>query len=164
MNLPAIISEITQMAVVDQEMRKKAENDFKLWDATIDIANTARMKEIVEQIGWPTISKVGEETASAAWLLVQHADHDVVFQEHCLALMAAAPEGEVKKSDIAYLTDRVRVNKGLPQVYGTQFFRSAQMTAFEPRPVENPEGVNVRRKQMGIEETLAENTERMNNR
>lgn len=39
-----------------------------------------------------------------------------------LPLLASAVErGEGSASDLAYLTDRVRVKQSLPQVYGTQY-------------------------------------------
>jgi hypothetical protein len=46
----------------------------------VDAANTARMKRIVAERGWPGRSLVGDDGAQAAWLLVQHADHDPAFQ------------------------------------------------------------------------------------
>src|SRR5713101_5335762 len=53
----------------------------------IDRRNTARMKEIVNQHGWPGNALVGTDGANAAWLLVQHADQDAGLQKQCLALM-----------------------------------------------------------------------------
>ena len=44
--------------------------------ADIDRKNTARMKEIIENKGWPGKSLVGGDGAHAAWLLVQHADRE----------------------------------------------------------------------------------------
>src|SRR4051794_26575249 len=49
----------------------------------IDRDNTDRMKEIVKK-GWPGKSLVGRDGAQAAWILVQHADHDRSFQKECL--------------------------------------------------------------------------------
>jgi len=52
-----------------------------------DRKTTARMKEIVAKHGWPGKRLIGEDGANAAWLLVQHADANLVFQKQCLALM-----------------------------------------------------------------------------
>ncbi|CAG0931844.1 hypothetical protein TFLX_02311 [Thermoflexales bacterium] len=83
--------------------------------------NTARLKEIVEKYGWPGFSLVGQDGARAAWLLAQHADHDVAFQKQCLELLHAAVEkGEALPRHAAYLYDRVAVNGKRPQRYGTQ--------------------------------------------
>ncbi|OGN07089.1 MAG: hypothetical protein A2669_02280 [Candidatus Yanofskybacteria bacterium RIFCSPHIGHO2_01_FULL_48_25b] len=117
-------------------------------------SNTNRMREIVEKIRWPTISKVGESVSNMAWLLVQHADHDVEFQKMALELMKAVAPGDVSKRNIAYLEDRVRVNADQPQLYGTQFSGETRET-YEPKPIEDPERVDERRKEMGME-TLGE--------
>jgi hypothetical protein len=141
----AIADEIIQMSERDQTMRKSGQ-----WDSSIDVENTRRMKELVEQIGWPTRSKVGRQASDMAWLLVQHADHDREFQKMCLALMKAQPEGEVAMSNIAYLEDRVRVGEGRPQIYGTQFYTD-ETGHLGPRPIEDPDHVDERRKAVGLQ-------------
>lgn len=81
----------------------------------------ARMKEIVAQRGWPGKSLVGEDGARAAWIIVQHEDMDHPFQRSCLELMRQAFEkGEVRARELSFLTDRVLVAEGSPQMYGTQ--------------------------------------------
>ncbi|PCI18997.1 hypothetical protein COB64_04490 [Candidatus Wolfebacteria bacterium] len=79
--------EIIQMVEKDQHMRKSGN-----WDTSVDKKNTQRMKEIIDEYGWPTKSMVGWHAANKAWLLVQHADHDVEFQKKCLKLMKEAVE------------------------------------------------------------------------
>src|SRR5579871_187575 len=76
----------------------------------IDREDTAQMRQIVDQFGWPTISKFGAKTAGDAWLLVQHADLDHPFQRRCLALMKPLlTKKEVSGQNYAYLFDRVSV-------------------------------------------------------
>lgn len=161
-NYQNITEDINRMAAVDQDMRSKAEKD-KSWDDKIDLENTKRVKEIVDRIGWPSISKVGKETSHNAWLLVQHADKDIDFQKYCISLMEALSGEEVDKRDIAYLRDRIRKNQNLPQIYGTQFIQNRDSGRYEPAPIENIEEVEERRKQMGLD-TLEENTRRINER
>ena len=81
----AIADEILKMSERDQKMRKSGQ-----WDSSIDVEHTQRMKEMVEQIGWPTRSKVGGHASEMAWLLVQHADHDRAFQQRCLISVVSA--------------------------------------------------------------------------
>jgi Family of unknown function (DUF6624) len=138
-SVKAIADEIIKMSEVDQQMRKSEQ-----WDASIDVENTQRMKEIVEQMGWPTRAKVGGHASEMAWLLVQHADHDRSFQRKCLDLMKAQAAGEVLPGNIAYLEDRVRVGEGRPQVYGSQFYVD-EAGNFGPRPIEDPDHVDERR-------------------
>ena len=143
-----VAAELLAMSEVDQAMRGAYQTTNE-WDATVDETNTARLKEIIEQQGWPTISMVGSKGASAAWLLAQHADKDPAFQEKCLALMKELPEDEVILWNIALFEDRVRMNTGRPQLYGTQFKMSEGN--FGPGPIEDEEHLEERRAAMGLE-------------
>ncbi len=144
---PKIAQELQEMVTVDQDMRKRSLTE-DYWDETVDARNTERMKEIIAEIGWPTASKVGPQGVSDAWLLVQHADHDVDFQERCLELMKKAPAGEIDMIDVAYLTDRIRVNQGKGQLYGTQF--TQEDGKHIPRTIEDEANIDARRAEMGM--------------
>lgn len=151
-----IAHEIIAMAEEDQQLRMQSSKD-STWRKNldeIDKKNTTKMKEIIAEQGWPTISKVGEKASHAAWLLVQHTDHDVNFQQHFLALMESEPEGEVRRSNLAFLTDRIRINKKQLQVYGTQFRMTE--SGWKPYPLEDIENVNKLRAGAGLQ-TLEEN-------
>jgi hypothetical protein len=86
--------------------------------------------------------------ASAAWLLVQHADADPAFQRQCLDLMAKLPKEEVSQPNVAYLTDRVLLAEGKAQMYGTQFV--VEEGQLKPRPIEDEANVDKRRAKMGL--------------
>ena len=152
--LRSIVDEIIAMSEKDQAMRKSRQ-----WDSSVDVENTRRMKEIIQQIGWPTCSKVGIHASNMAWLLVQHADHERAFQKMCLDLLKSQAPGEVQLANIAYLEDRVRVAEGRPQLYGTQFHIDEQ-GSFGPFPIEDSDNVDQRRKSMKLG-TLAEYTHQM---
>lgn len=156
---PEIALEIKKMIDADQAMRERnLESGDTYWDDELDIVHTRRMKEIVALIGFPTASKVGKEVSNDAWLLVQHADHDIEFQTICLTLMKESSEGEVERRDIAFLEDRIRVNQGRGQLYGTQFMQVDGRHV--PRPIEDEENIDARRAEMGMG-TLAERIEEM---
>jgi hypothetical protein len=148
------------MAARDQAMRHEMSRKYRPSDAldagetaaalAVDRDNTARMKEIIAEHGWPGVTLVGDDGANAAWLLVQHADLDVPFQQRCLPLLAAAvAAGEAAPSNLAYLTDRVRVHLGQPQVYGTQLtLTDGQLS---PSPIEHETRVDERRAAAGLD-------------
>lgn len=146
-----IAEELKAMYKEDQLMRHRYLNDpdNQKWDDSIDHRNTERLKQIIEEIGWPSISKVGKAGSFHAWLLAQHADHDHKFQKKCLKLMKEEPENEIDKANIAFLEDRVAVSDGRPQIYGTQFYRNSD-GQMEPRPILEPENIEQRRKSMGL--------------
>ncbi len=147
--------EILQMAKADQDVRtrlvKSASPDPAVVEECreVDRRNTARMREIIAQYGWPGMSLVGRDGSHAAWLLVQHADQDRRFQKECLALMeASVAKGEALKADLAYLVDRVRVGEGKKQLFGTQFTMADGRAV--PHPIEDEENVDRRRAEAGL--------------
>jgi hypothetical protein len=150
-----MIEWVKKQNTTDAEAAKKqAEQPVVHKVAEIDKANTEWLKSIVQQHGWPRASLVGADGAHNAWLLVQHADHDRVFQKKCLDLMRdLATLGEVAASDVAYLTDRVLVADGKKQRYGTQFH--TLKGKLEPKPIEDEANVDKRRKAAGLP-TMAE--------
>jgi hypothetical protein len=100
--------------------------------------------------GWPGRSLVGEDGAEAAWLIALHADHDVGFQRTCARKLEQAVErGEAPARHLAYLTDRLLVHEGQNQRYGTQV--RATTDGIESFPVEDPEGLDARRAEVGLE-------------
>ena len=117
--------------------------------AEIDRKNTQRMKEIVAKHGWPGKRLVGADGAHAAWLLVQHADHDRAFQKQCLGLMKdLVARGDVTGADLAYLTDRVLVGEQKKQLYGTQCTMVKGEVVFQP--IEDEAEVDKRRAEIGL--------------
>jgi hypothetical protein len=157
---PELRDELLRMMDEDQAARRAAgAAQFKDTAANermkaIDVKNTARMKEIIAQVGWPTKTLVGERASKAAWLLVQHADHDLAFQKQCLPMLEkAVAAGEGSAQNLAYLTDRVLVAEGKPQRYGTQFHTVDGKLV--PRPIEDEAHVDERRAAIGLD-TMAE--------
>lgn len=119
------------------------------WQRT-DEGNTRWLAELVAAHGWPGETVTGADGAAAAWLLAQHADGDPVQQRAFLdALRDAVGRGEAPAAHLAYLEDRVRVNAGQPQLYGTQF----TVTGGElgPCPIDDQERLDQRRAQAGLE-------------
>lgn len=152
---PHIAYDILAMANYDQLYRKQYLEDRKIgkapqWNHDMDKNHTAKIKLIVQQIGWPTISAVGEKASFAAWLLVQHADHDLAFQKSCLALMMDFDSSEIDPTNIAYLTDRILTSEKKPQIYGTQFYYD-QIQRPKLHLIEDRPNLNKRRASIGLE-------------
>lgn len=103
------------------------------------------LERIVRQYGYPGFKQVGEKSSNNFWLLVQHADAHPDFQRQVLRLML--PEVKRKNANpvnYAYLTDRVAVNSGQPQEYGTQV-ELISIGHLRPRNLRDPANVNKRR-------------------
>ena len=156
---PELARELLAMERADQQARNAAidaggditeDSDIGLEIARVDKRNTARLKEIIDEHGWPGRSLVGERASRSAWLLALHADLDHKFQERALELMEAMEPGEIDPRDIAYLKDRVLVAEGEEQIYGTQFgCRGGDLV---PRtPIVDEKDVDERRAEVGLE-------------
>jgi hypothetical protein len=125
--------------------------------APVDRHNTARLREIVSRYGWPGHRLVGEAGAHAAWLLAQHAPPEL--QEEWLPLLQdAVARGDASAADLAYLTDRVLMHRGEPQIHGTQY--QVRDGVLELWPVRDPPGLAQRRAALGLEPE-AENRARL---
>ena len=117
--------------------------------AAEDAANTAWLKDIVSKEGWPRISDVGEKASRAAWLLVQHADADPLFQLDVLERMEPLVEqGEVLPGNFAYLYDRVMLKLAGKQRYATQM--TCEDGSFVPRPLEEEGRIDALRQEVGL--------------
>lgn len=156
----ALYREIQRRVRVDQAVRKhtmsgsEPEGVFEWWE-TVDADNLRWLKNLLEKrTTWPGYSVLGKKGSHDLWLMVQHSDRDRPFQGHVLALLGKAVKaGDAAGSDLAYLTDRVRVGQRLPQVYGTQLTSAGGW--LRPQPIEDEANVDKRRKEAGMS-TLAE--------
>jgi hypothetical protein len=116
----------------------------------IDRENTITMKKLVDRWGWFPISQFGDHTSHNAWLLVQHADREVSFQERCLKNMEGLiKKKEVRSDDYAYLFDRVQVNRNRAQRFGTQGECKGK-GKWAPKSILEPALLEERRKEFGL--------------
>lgn len=156
---PQLREELLQRLKNDQDMRKEMASKYAPGQPlpsevgekfrAVDRENTEWMKKIVDQYGYPGYSMVGRDGEIAAFLLVQHADKDLIFQKKVLKLLKKAVEQkDATPSSMAYLTDRVLVVDGKPQMYGTQM----QMVdgGMKPAPIEDEANVDKRSLELGL--------------
>lgn len=138
-----------QRPPLDPKVKQRTDAPVLKQLEVVDKDDTQWMKGVVAKYGWPGISLVGKDGAQATWLLVQHADRDHAFQKRCLQLMQEADKkGEVDKTELAYLTDRVLVGEHKKQIYGTQLQqKNGEMV---PDPIEDAANVDKRRAAVGL--------------
>jgi len=153
--------DLADMVAVDQALRFRLMGELPTLQAgehphtadhlaVVDRSNTKRLKAILQHCGWPKESVVGAQPGDNAWLLAQHADHDLQFQLYVLRLLeAAVRSGEASAENLAYLADRVAIAQGHMQLYGTQFHQPGNCE-FELEPVDDIAKVETRRKELGM--------------
>lgn len=88
----------------------------------IDEGNRNRLKAIFTEYGFPTRKLVGRDAMFGVFLMIQHADGDKEWQKSQLTnIEKAVTNGDLDGQSYAYLYDRIKINSGKPQLYGTQF-------------------------------------------
>ncbi len=124
-----------------------------LWDKQkrLDSLNQIKVEKILEERGWPFRKQVGEEGSETIFLVLQHADHNPEWQEeHLPEVRKAAKTGKIDSSDMAMFVDRVAVNTGQKQVYGTQIGYHEESEQNYVKPLRNPMTLKKRRKKVGL--------------
>jgi hypothetical protein len=127
----------------------------------IDSVNQDQVKNILNKYGWLPQSKVGEKASDAIFYVVQHGDIELL-RPYLPLLKKMAEQKEAKMTHAAMMEDRLLVNHGKKQIYGTQaspHLREDRKYAIWP--VENPSKVNQLRKKAGFETTIEENAKRL---
>lgn len=138
----------------DREMKgnDKAWEDFMIVKDSIFRSNRKAVGEIYKKYGFLGFDKVGEKGANDFWLLVQHFDFDVEFQEEILKKMKKEVKLKNASSyDFAMLTDRVAINKGEKQIFGTQVEYKEDMRVYPKIGLIDSVNVDKRRKEYGLE-------------
>ncbi len=116
----------------------------------LHVKNAHTLDEIINSIGYPTIDKVGKGASEAAWLIIQHAISLPAFMKKCLKLLEeAVSEGKANPIQLAYMSDRISVYEGRPQLYGTSYDWD-EKGELNPQPFDDVTKVNLRRKLLGL--------------
>lgn len=142
--------ELTELADHDWTVREKLFAEGQLSDGyhpemeKVHKTNAKRLREIMGEIGFPAISKVGKKASDAAWLIVQHSIGEPEFMKQYYQMMEENSH-DVNPQNIAYLYDRIQVFQSRPQKFGTQLTADGL-----PFPVENKKNLNKERTRAGL--------------
>src|SRR3954464_9180925 len=115
------------------------------------IARNDRLWEVLDDYEcWPGWKLVGTDGAEAAWLIAQWAIEDVGLQRRSLEMLEIAVAcNDADPVHLAYLADRVRMNDGRDQLYGSQFVLGDH-GQLEPWPVDDPAAGGGRPARLGL--------------
>lgn len=156
MNHSEIAQKIIDLKNNDLELRESLKQNGLLGEgyndemAKLHDKNAMILENIIDMIGYPVADKVGKEASEAAWLVIQHSIGRPKFMRKCARLL----ENEVKNKNadpqhFAYLSDRIAVLEGKPQLYGTQFDWDSS-GLLNPDRFDDVSKVNERRKSIGL--------------
>jgi len=140
----------------DFQLRQKLARESKLGESyntemeQLHNHNADTLNNIIDEIGYPTIGKVGKEASEAAWIVIQHAIGKPEFMKKSLRMLEdAVNQNEASPVNLAYLSDRIATLEGRPQLYGTQFDWDKD-GELSPQPYDDWGKVNDRRKLIGL--------------
>ncbi len=133
-----ILSEVYES---DQRIRKSNVEFIKF--AKEDHRNQELVISIIEKCGMPTLNEVTQKHMDAIWLGLQHTTKNI-RKKYFPLIEEAVENGDLNKEQYALMKDRILMDEGKPQIYGSQI-KSGKLYKLE-----NPETVNERRKEMGM--------------
>ena len=121
--------------------------------ALTDSLNQVVVFGILAKDGWP--ARLSDKANQAIWLVIDHSD--LASRSKYLDLVKAkAEEGVLDKSDFAVLNDRVLMEEGKPQIFGTQIKMAATFVGEDLTmqlylwPVEDPAALDSLRSSVGL--------------
>lgn len=156
--------ELIKMYVDDQAVRGNmmnalivkyeldADNITQDGGATVDERNRIRLKEIFKESGFPNKELVGKDAMQGIFFMIQHSDGDKDWQKSQLKnIENAVKNGDMDGEKYAYLYDRIKINGGEKQLYGTQFANVDPIKkTVELADTEDLENLDKRRREMGM--------------
>ena len=133
-----ILSEVLES---DQRIRKS--NEFIKY-AKEDHRNQELVISIIDKCGMPTLKEVGQKQMDAIWLGLQHTENKYRVKYFPL-IEKAVKNGDLSKKQYALMKDRILMDEGKPQIFGSQIKNGKLYD------LEDPKTVNKRRQEMGLE-------------
>lgn len=124
----------------------------------VDGICAAKICSILDTYGWLGTEDVGSEGNETLFLAIQHVDDLKVQQKYMPMLRKAVKEGKAEAWHLAFLTDRVLMNQGKKQIYGTQKIAINGPERYYIVPLEYPDRVDSLREEIGLP-SLAEDWE-----
>jgi len=115
-----------------------------------DSVNLIRVKKIIDTYGWLGPDEVGQNGANTIFLVIQHSD-SLTQIKYVPKLRDAVKNGKAQAQNLALLEDRILINKGLPQIYGSQVRFNENTKRNEFFPIVDEENVNQRRASVGLQ-------------
>jgi hypothetical protein len=106
--------------------------------------------KIIDRYGWLGTRDIGYFGMQTIFFVLQHAN--LSTQEKYLPILREAFKNKKLSSFyLALFEDRISIKKNKYQIFGTQLFFSNQLRRHFFFPIHNPEGVEQRRSNIGID-------------
>jgi len=115
-----------------------------------DSINLIIVKKILDERGWLGADVIGGKGTQALFLVIQHSNLEI--QDKYLPMMReAVSKGSACASMLAFLEDRVALEKNEKQIYGSQIGQNPETGEYYLQPLIDPDNVDKRRADVGLD-------------
>ncbi len=148
------------LRIVWNEIDKKYGNNSKQADSIIrvvekvDSINVIKVTKILDENGWLGEDVVGEKGNITLFLIIQHSNLETQLK-YLPMFREAVKNGKAKPNQLALLEDRILMEQGKKQIYGSQLMWDQNTGKYIVYPIEDPDNVDKRRAEVGLK-TLSE--------
>jgi len=143
-----------QLTVIEKKSGYESKEVNALWDQIEekDAIHFKAVEAILAKHGWLGPKQVGSKASQTLFLVIQHADAEA-RRKYVPMMREAVKEKKARASSLALMEDRIAVEAGEKQIYGSQLSIVDGKTAL--RPTEDPDHLDERRAALGMS-TIAE--------
>ena len=127
-------------------------DEFTIYKDSIFHLNYSRIKTIFNSHGYLGYKEIGQSAETYYWVIIQHCDFNTTFQSNVLVSMKTqVDKNNANSRHYGLLYDRVMINSGKNQLYGTQVQYYTETGQAYPKTLEDILNVNLIRKELGFE-------------
>jgi hypothetical protein len=129
----------------DQQNR----NSGQVIDLKVDKENLEKVLGIIEHCGFPTVASVGQTGMMSTFLVLQHSTRRI-REKYLPQIKSSAANGDLSLQEVALMEDRLLMESGEKQKYGTQVTSDNIEEGWKLYPIVDIKNVNRRRETMGL--------------
>ena len=140
-----------QLSIIfERDQKTRTRGDSAAFMQEIDRSNLKQIEKIIAQYGWPGKSFVGKPGNTTIFLVIQHSE--LAIQEKYLPLLqASVAANESDPGSLALMQDRILMQQGKKQIYGSQIERDSLTGGWKIYPIEDEMHVDQRRAKIKLE-------------
>jgi len=132
---------LREVEIDDQRYRKEiASNSESQKQQLIDSVNLLKIIKIIDGKGYPGIEQVGQELSEVAWKVILRSNIETVIKYFPI-IEEGVEERNIFPRAFAFFEDRINVEKGLPQRFGTQSYLNTESETLVLYKIEDPKNL-----------------------
>ena len=114
------------------------------------LINEKKVKEILDNYGWPSKEMIGERGNWTICNVIQHSDNEVRLQ-YLPMMRQAVKDKKLEPRFLVRAEDRIATERGDLQIYGGQMKYYPETNSFNLWPVFDPANIDKRRTEIGLD-------------